>query len=302
MGKSKKLTGFLELIQSKNITEKEISNILADNPDIIMDIWFSIKGTDISDNDIDLAVESTDSLLKKMNKESLIPVFSEDASYMDWAKSFGIDEEADEITLTKYMFQKNFPEKISVAEQFDTDMDMVNKNLSDMMDEKFRIGCLCTDYKNKLMWSHYGNGHKGFCIEYDFGIDCNELNDTLILPVLYSNERPKIPWDVIFAPDKDDPQVKKQAAKHMIKSLLTKDSAWEYEDEWRVIMLGDNIYPNKKMPPITCIYIGALCEENDKKELLKIAQSNNIPVKQMVVDRGEYTVHAKTLDYLKEGM
>ena len=50
---------------------------------------------------------------------------------------------------------------------------------------------------------------------------------------------------------------------------------------------------NIKMPPISCIYAGVRCSVEDKAGLIEIAKELNVPVKQMVVDRGEYTLHAQ---------
>ena len=52
---------------------------------------------------------------------------------------------------------------------------------------------------------------------------------------------------------------------------------------------------NIKCAPITCVYLGALCSEKNKKKVMKIAKVLNIPVKRMVVDRGEYDLHAQEI-------
>ena len=49
------------------------------------------------------------------------------------------------------------------------------------------------------------------------------------------------------------------------------------------------------MPKITCIYIGVGCDEIDKAFILDIAKEKDIPVKQMVMDRGEYRVYAREI-------
>ena len=148
------------------------------------------------------------------------------------------------------------------------------------------------------MWSHYADGHKGFCIEYDFSKECEAIKDILVLPVVYSKERIKFPWNVAFADDQNNPKVKLEGAYATMLSLLTKDEVWKYENEWRVIVLGTSGIENIKMPPISCIYIGALCSIENKNKLIKIANSLDIPVKEMVVDRGEYTLHARTIEIL----
>ncbi len=139
--------------------------------------------------------------------------------------------------------------------------------------------------------------HKGFCIEYDFSVPCKERSDLLVLPVVYSRERPKFPWSVALAADKKSDVVKSDGARAMIRSLVTKDDAWQYEDEWRIITLQSAGIESVKMPPISCIYIGALCPEAHRAMLIEIAQTHNIPVKQMTIDRGEYTLRTSNVSY-----
>lgn len=141
------------------------------------------------------------------------------------------------------------------------------------------------------MWSHYGDSHKGFCIEYDYtGFD---RMDIVPFPVAYTSECIKMPWKAALANTPEDLDV---ATKVIMRALLSKDEAWSYEREWRILIhKKDNA--NLKMPPISCIYLGALCKEKHKKELVKIAQKLKIPVKQMMIDRGEYALHAVDISY-----
>ena len=81
------------------------------------------------------------------------------------------------------------------------------------------------------------------------------------------------------------------ATAELTLGLLTKDSAWGYENEWRVLIKASE-KPDVKMPPITCIYLGANISECNRNKILKLAQKLHIPVKQMKVDRGTYALHA----------
>ena len=119
------------------------------------------------------------------------------------------------------------------------------------------------------------------------------MKELLVLPVVYSKERIKFPWRVAFATNKEDEKIKREAAYTMLLSLLTKDEVWSYENEWRIIALNTNGIRNIKMPPISCVYIGALCSAEHKEMIIEIAKKLNVPVKQMTVDRGEYTLHAQ---------
>lgn len=49
------------------------------------------------------------------------------------------------------------------------------------------------------------------------------------------------------------------------------------------------------MPPISCIYIGALCSSENKEQLIKIAGEMKVPVKEMKVDRDHYELHAQSI-------
>ena len=78
----------------------------------------------------------------------------------------------------------------------------------------FRVSCFSQKNDSILMWSHYANSHKGFCLEYDFKM-LKELI-TLPLPVKYCNDLPN---------DIDD----------KLKLIFTKSKEWSYEEEWRLV-------------------------------------------------------------------
>ena len=125
---------------------------------------------------------------------------------------------------------------------------------------------------NHLMWSHYSNGHTGFCIEFD--------KEKLLLSLAGSEEKrkglffdpvsymKKLP---IITPYKTK-RVLRISKNEILKILLTKHIKWRYENEWRVI--GSLSYPNAKrtapiMPDaIKAIYLG-LSVTDENVELMK---------------------------------
>ena len=153
----------------------------------------------------------------------------------------------------------------------------------------FLIGCLCTDPKNRLMWSHYADSHEGFCVEYDYSNPCDETLNILPLPVIYSEKRPLIPWEAAFEKTTENME---SAYRQIMLGMLTKDSAWSYENEWR-IFIDRKHSADLKMPQISCIYLGAAITEENRNKILAIAKEKRIPVKQMKVDRGAYALHAE---------
>ena len=156
----------------------------------------------------------------------------------------------------------------------------------------FRIGCLATDYKNRLMWSHYANSHSGYCVEYDYGGEEFFSLDYVPLPVIYSEQRLQVPWKVAFDNTKENLD---EANEQILMGLLSKDQAWEYENEWRILLPAENESVCVKMPPISCVYLGANMNIPNKRKLKKICRELGIEVKQMKVDRGAYELHAESI-------
>lgn len=140
------------------------------------------------------------------------------------------------------------------------------------------------------MWSHYADCHKGFCIEYDFSKK-EESFSKLVVPVVYSPNRPLLPWKAVI--DNSEQNIKETVG-DLMKVFLTKDKIWEYENEWRIIR-GTMEDSEVTMPPISCIYLGAAIEKENRDKIVEIAKKKNIIVKQMKLDRGTYDLHAEKI-------
>lgn len=295
---SRKLCQFIERYIHQDISDDAMRAELNTNWDVLIELFEGFLLDDGFSSQMEYSKTVFSNVVKQMTPEQRRQSFGEDVTLTDYARSFGIKDDVDEISLVMKMYEAQRPDQAERSQNIDMDFDRINRELSENVDKQYRVGSLCTDYKNRLMWSHYADGHKGFCIEYDFSKECEAIKDILVLPVVYSKERIKFPWNVAFADDQNNPKVKLEGAYATMLSLLTKDEVWKYENEWRVIVLGTSGIENIKMPPISCIYIGALCSIENKNKLIKIANSLDIPVKEMVVDRGEYTLHARTIEIL----
>ena len=100
-------------------------------------------------------------------------------------------------------------------------IEKVRDEVKSRIENEFGILSLTKNPNNFLMWSHYANSHKGFCV----GFNSQILFDTIecaIGPVTYSNKIPKFglfePIDVFT-----------------VKLLGTKGTFWKYEEEYRII-------------------------------------------------------------------
>jgi hypothetical protein len=84
-----------------------------------------------------------------------------------------------------------------------------------------RVCSLSEEYRDLLMWGHYGDRHRGFCIRFEFGKDPQICK--MLYPVRY---QPSIP-------SSDKPT---SGTKNLSRlNILTKSDKWSYEREWRII-------------------------------------------------------------------
>lgn len=116
------------------------------------------------------------------------------------------------------------------------------------------IFCMTEEKDNMLMWSHYSDSYKGFCLEFD----TTKGDFDIAKPVSYKNQRPLM--NVVILPQK----------KQIANMLLTKVKLWEYEQEWRIIDY-ENGYRIETFPPhiLTGVITGYRMENRDKADLIK---------------------------------
>lgn len=91
---------------------------------------------------------------------------------------------------------------------------------------------LAKNYDCPLMWSHYADQHKGFCIGYDVSISHPEN----IYPIDYTGKRfitTQQIYDMLFGSSEKIKIAAKKEIDNVI--LLSKAPAWKYENEFRVI-------------------------------------------------------------------
>ena len=277
--------------------EEDTRDYLKDNAAVIVDLMTTVLSDPNIAPSLGVSAAMMPKLLANISEDGKLHILNQDSTLQDFAVANGIAEDADEIELILRLSNKINPELESAALDVQKLLDDWDQKVAGGIEKLFLIGCLCTSYKNRLMWSHYADSHKGFCIEYDFSKKSQDTLNQMPLPVIYSKVRPLIPWEAAF--DKT-PENMENAARQLTIGVLTKDSDWSYENEWRILIDAED-QAEVKMPHISCIYLGAAIEEENRNTILEIARRKQIPVKQMKVDRGEYALHAQTvLDFDEE--
>lgn len=152
--------------------------------------------------------------------------------------------------------------------------------------KQMAVCCFTESVDNFLMWSHYANAYNGVCLEYDV----SEIRDLkyFLSPVLYTDK-------LIRARDymtKEDFEKDKynRLMKAAILSVLSKQSQWKYENEWRIINIVENDSDRYiLMPPPKAIYVGFKVNSENRKRIKKVADYLKIgEIKETKISTDEY--------------
>ncbi|MEE3953489.1 DUF2971 domain-containing protein [Peribacillus frigoritolerans] len=181
-----------------------------------------------------------------------------------------------------------------IDQAFHKEMDRLESEFSSTFSSGYLVSCFSEQKDNRLMWSHYANNHKGYCVGYNFKEQGpKNLLVRILHPTIYNAEK----FDAT------------EYYKNIIKTgigtfnnlygmypVISKDDVWAYEMEWRTINplygpgISTNDYEKRLLPmPIPeVVYLGARISEEDKNSILAIAQNKKFPVNQMTLDRYGY--------------
>jgi hypothetical protein len=136
-------------------------------------------------------------------------------------------------------FEGYFIDENKMKKEGFNNINLVNKRLQD---EKkfFTVSCFSGKVDNFLMWSHYANGHRGYCVEYQVS------NKNEFYKMEYSPER----IDATAAAVKYTYQIPGSPEGNKTRALMKlifahKSIEWSYEEEYRLHKTIDLILPAK---------------------------------------------------------
>ncbi|RZF62539.1 DUF2971 domain-containing protein [Sphingobacterium corticibacterium] len=143
----------------------------------------------------------------------------------------------------------------------------------EMDNEFYGILSLSTKPYNMLMWSHYANLHKGYCL----GLDGRKFAEFLaskykdygfkLGPVKYSSDYPLIDFTK---------QLEKETT---FIRCFTKNQCWGYEDEYRLVFHNKPneviAYPKELIKEV---HLGCRISEQHKQEIRNFLIENNLDV------------------------
>lgn len=141
------------------------------------------------------------------------------------------------------------------------------------------------DRDSILQWSHYAEGHKGFCLEFDTNFSLfGEEGE--VFEVEYSNSVPSLnPFDIII----DDADL-------LTPMIATKADCWAYEQEWRLFHKeGDKAY---SYPPecLAAVYLGCEAEDDFRQEVRSIVRNSSTDLYEVERDQRRFELHIEPFD------
>ena len=165
--------------------------------------------------------------------------------------------------------------------------------------EKCFVFSMSEAYDNELMWAHYANSNKGFCIEYDFS-KAPQLKPEIwqklisIYKVIYKDEQEEFSFmrilDYIMKGQTDKEEYK-SISYDMMQKLITKKAFWSYEKEWRILLY--NIENKLYADLVSGIIIDDRVVETDNgKKLLELCEQRGwtvtVRTKNVIHTKHEY--------------
>lgn len=170
--------------------------------------------------------------------------------------------------------------------KFQSEFDETNNS---WVDKRFGIISFSSRWDSILLWSHYADKHKGYCIGFDKNkfIELNLCH--AIGPVQYNKSLPRI-----------DPLISSDMKSLFMKSH-SKAEEWSYEKEFRILKLWDTFDPTLEERKLRYpkeilkeVIIGLNIPTEDEQKIIEYSKSINIPIykifkvnKQYLLDRME---------------
>lgn len=145
------------------------------------------------------------------------------------------------------------------------------------------VCCFSEVYDDRLMWGHYADCHRGFCLEFDTTQDPIRL----ARQVKYSDEFPRLQIQDLAA----------GSAESIFDLLLTKATCWQYENEWRS-MHGepDKAYGYKRRT-LTGLYFGAKMPEEQQGMIAKLLSGTTTKLYRMRRSSSQFRLEHESITF-----
>ena len=154
-----------------------------------------------------------------------------------------------------------------------------------MLKKELGIYSLSKTFNHELLWAHYANNHKGFCIEYDFDtlMNNNKFYDFNSFEIKYSKKPPQIELQHLVGGDHKD----------LMKKLAgVKSKGWEYENEIRIITDKSGLH-DYDFQAVTGVYFGYRMPESDRDRIMERLKGRNLNYYEIDLEEKSYKFQRK---------
>lgn len=150
------------------------------------------------------------------------------------------------------------------------------------------VCCFSTSYSSPLLWSHYGDQHKGICIGYS--LERNPVPQ--LKKVVYGGSRTIKSSALVSAFLLMNEQAQESLSRDV---LLRKAKGWSYEHEWRLI--GEQGIQNSPLL-LKEVTFGLRCSSSVRHSIVKalVGRENIINFFEMYEVHGSYKLRRRALD------
>ncbi len=151
-----------------------------------------------------------------------------------------------------------------------------------------KIACFSEQATSLLLWSHYADAHRGFCVEYcPCDLEPNHPHRRLLFPVIYSATRfdaapffKRASLNTPFLPT------------HTFLGAIHKALEWKYEHEWRIVNPLGSDEKGMLVPMVKprAVHLGVRMAEAHREKLASICSSQCIPTHDVKLSGERYEV------------
>ena len=202
-----------------------------------------------------IQIDISDKQLVALVRTMMRPRTTED-QFSDWMKSLQPSWDPEEGDWTPEQVKESI--RVQIVAQ-------IKGLLSQEFGQKGVLS-LCREWNEPLLWSHYGDQHRGICIEYD----TSKWPVKTLGPVNYSASRSIRTID-LYRWKVDSDELARQRVYDTY--FFAKAREWEYEREWRDI--NDRAGVNTLDFDITAIHFGLRCDFVWQRSVAKLLNQNH---------------------------
>lgn len=148
------------------------------------------------------------------------------------------------------------------------------------------VACFSSKCDDLLMWAHYADGHRGFCLEFSTQSEPFSRAE----PVTYCDSIPEVnPLDILDG--------KSTGPDLMQMMLRTKFTCWQYEEEWRILHMRAGTAYSYPFEALTGVYFGVSMSRGQKDVIGQLLLGTPVRLYEMSRGTGGFVVEPTSVTY-----